>query len=142
MRLRRYRGHLTCEPATLATRPSGSPRLDMLAVSRAGTYALPGWGGRLRIRSVSGGGIARSCMTSLRLVERRGGETFQAAPDRPARSLKKCFQALGIAAWQRGGPLLYAGEQLLYVPGLGIDVRAIAARGEAQIAFDWLNDVS
>jgi tRNA(Ile)-lysidine synthase len=142
MQLRRYRGRLSCEPATLAAGPPGSPRQDILAVSRTGTYAAPGWGGRLRIRSVIDGGTARSCLTKLRLVERRGGETFQAAPDRPARSLKKCFQALGIAAWQRDGPLIYAGEQLLYVPGLGIDARARAAAGEAQIAFDWLNDVS
>jgi tRNA(Ile)-lysidine synthase len=42
------------------------------------------------------------------------------------RSLKKQYQAAGIAAWQREGPLLYAGELLVFVPGLGLDARACA----------------
>ena len=45
-----------------------------------------------------------------------------------------------MPAWQRDGPLVYAGERLLFVPGLGVDARALAADGEAQIAFEWLND--
>ena len=35
-----------------------------------------------------------------------------------ARSLKKQFQAAGVSAWQRDGPLLYSGDQLIFVPGL------------------------
>ena len=34
-----------------------------------------------------------------------------------------------MPAWERDGPLVYRGEQLLYVPGLGIDARALAAKG-------------
>ena len=139
--LRRYRGQLGVErPA--APHGAGPARVETLAVARAGTYALAGWGGRLRIRSVARDGVARECLDGLRLAERSGGERFQAAPGRHARSLKKCFQERGIAAWQRRGPLVYAGERLLYVPGLGIDARALAAPGQAQVAFDWLGDVS
>ena len=59
---------------------------------------------------------------------------------RPPRSLKKQFQALGVPAWQRGGPLVFAGAQLLYVPGLGIDARALAAQGTPQWSMEWLPD--
>lgn len=138
MQLRRYRGLLTlaadAQPATLPVHQ------ETLCVARAGTYRLDGWGGRLRIASVAGGGVARAHLAQLRLAERRGGEDFQAAPDRPARSLKKCFQARAVPAWQRSGPLVYAGERLLFVPGLGIDARARAPQGQPQIAFEWLND--
>ncbi|MBK6866142.1 MAG: tRNA lysidine(34) synthetase TilS [Ideonella sp.] len=136
--LRRYRGWLSCLPAAA---PIGAPeRVETLAVARAGTYALAGWGGRLRILGVRKNGVARSSLAQLRLAERSGGEDFQLAPGRPARSLKKQFQARAVPAWQRTGPLVYAGERLLFVPGLGVDARALAADGEAQIAFEWLND--
>ena len=138
--LRRYRGLLSVDRP--AVESAGPARVETLAVARAGTYALAGWGGRLRIRSVARDGVARDCLAHLRLAERSGGERFQAAPGRHARSLKKCFQEQGVAAWQRRGPLVYAGERLLYVPGLGIDARALAAPGQAQVAFDWLGDVS
>ena len=139
--LRRYRGRLLWERRSAAAE-RGSERAESLVITRAGTYALEGWGGRLRVRPVSSGGVTRPDLTTLRLVERRGGEAFQTAPGRPARSLKKCFQALGVPAWQRAGPLVYAGERLIFVPGLGIDARAWAAPGQPQLAFEWLNDAA
>ena len=114
----------------------------MLCAKHAGTYRLDGWGGELRIVAVASGGVARTHLAQLRLAARAGGEDFQIAPGRPARGLKKCFQALAVPAWQRSGPLVFAGEQLLFVPGLGIDARARAAKGQPQIAFEWLNDAA
>jgi tRNA(Ile)-lysidine synthase len=134
--LRRYRGRLNCDAVA-------APKQFVettLCVARAGTYFVAGWSGRLRIRSVTSGGVARACLAQLRLVARSGGVSFQDAANRPPRSLKKQFQARGIAAWQRTGPLVYSGERLLYVPGLGIDARARAADGEAQVGFEWLAD--
>lgn len=136
--LRRYRGRLTCERAAPLTAEPARP--ELLAVSRAGTYAAPGWGGRLRLRRVASGGVALALPAQLRLAARSGGEDFQAAPGRPARSLKKQFQARGLAAWQRLAPLVYAGERLLFVPGLGIDARVLAGAGEPQFALEWLSD--
>lgn len=140
--LRRYRGRLTghrrevVDPAPVAERP------DVFVLTRAGTYRWPGWRGRLRVRVVNEGGVPMSALAALRLVERQGGERFQAAPNRPPRSLKKQFQAAAVPAWQREGPLLFTGSQLLYVPGLGTDARALAAAGTRQISLEWLPDVT
>jgi tRNA(Ile)-lysidine synthase len=138
--LLRYRGLLTLVADTKPT--ALLARQAVLCVARAGTYRLGGWGGRLRIASVTGGGVARAHLAQLRLAARVGGEDFQIAPDRPVRSLKKCFQAFAMPASQRSGPLVYAGERLLFVPGLGIDARALAVDGQPQIAFEWLNDAA
>ena len=56
---------------------------------------------------------------------------------RPPRSLKKQFQAAAVPDWQRDGPLVYSGGQLVFVPGLGIDARVIALPGQAQVALHW-----
>jgi tRNA(Ile)-lysidine synthase len=139
--LRRYRGCLRCHRAETPPGPTASSaRIATLSLTRAGTFAAPGWGGRLRVRRVDQGGVPMSSLTALRLAERAGGEQFQPAFDRPARSLKKQFQANAVPAWERAGPLIYCGEQLLYVPGLGTDVRALAAPDVRQATLEWLVD--
>ena len=138
--LRRYRDRLVCgELAPDATRDSApKPRMPTLAVTRAGNYALAGWGGVLRATRVPRGGVALAALARLRLVERLGGEQFQPAPNRPPRSLKKQYQSRGVPTWERQGPLLYNGDSLLFVSGLGIDARAVAAPGEAQMSLTWI----
>lgn len=133
--LRRYRGRVRFEAGRP---PADAPREEQLTIGRAGRYPLPGWGGTLVARRVREGGAALARLAGLRLVERRGGERFRPAADRPARSLKKQFQSLGIAAWERGGPLLIAGDgTLVFVPGLGIDAQARAPAGVPQLALAW-----
>jgi len=53
------------------------------------------------------------------------------------RSLKKQFQAAARPSWARRGPLVYVGEQLIYVPGLGLDARCVAAIGVTQARLRW-----
>jgi tRNA(Ile)-lysidine synthase len=72
------------------------------------------------------------------LRPRTGAEQYQTAPNRPARTLKKQFQAAGIAPWQRFAPLLYCDGRLAFVPGLGIDATARARPGEPQATLEWL----
>ncbi len=138
--LRRYRGRLECRLDAPLNAPPPPEKCTTLRVTKAGTYALAGWAGRLRVQRLREGGIAASRGLALRLVERSGGEQFQAAEGRPARSLKKQFQAQAVPAWLRNGPLVYGGDQLLYVPGLGIDARAMAAKGAVQFGLAWLPD--
>ena len=45
-----------------------------------------------------------------------------------------------MPAWQRDGPLLYSGGELLFVPGLGIDARCHAPRGATMVGLRWLPD--
>ena len=114
--LRRYRGRLEAVPGMTA----------------------PLLGGALRSRPVKKGGVAIALLDGARWQPRSGGERFQRAVGTPPRSLKKQFQAAGVPAWQRDAPLLFSADgRLLFVPGLGIDARALAAPGEAQCALSW-----
>jgi tRNA(Ile)-lysidine synthase len=117
-----YRGRLS------VSAPPGQPRdpvsADTIDLSRPGVFALPQWGGALEVRHATAErGVAPGVLTACTLQMRSGGEQFQRAPRDTPRSLKKQYQSAGIAAWQRGGPLVYSGGKLLFVPGLGIDAR-------------------
>jgi tRNA(Ile)-lysidine synthase len=106
-------------------------------VTRAGRRALPGWGGVLVLRRVSQGGVPLAWLGELELRGRSGGEQFQAGIGRPPRSLKKQYQATGVAPWLREGPLLFSGGQLVFVPGLGLDARVIGLPGQPQVTIAW-----
>ena len=112
-------------------------RESTLSVRRAGRHALPGWGGELVATRVKRDGIPLAWLGALTLRAREGGEQFQAGLGRPPRSLKKQYQAAAVPAWERDGPLVYSGGQLLFVPGLGIDARAIGLPGQAQVSLAW-----
>jgi tRNA(Ile)-lysidine synthase len=135
--LHRRRGRLVCALASAATDCKVTEREKLLQLRRAGTYRLPGWGGALRVTRVKDGGVPLAWLAQLELRERSGGEQFQSGLGRPPRSLKKQFQAANLAAWERGGPLVFSGGQLVFVPGLGLDTRVIGLPGQAQVTLSW-----
>ncbi len=58
----------------------------------------------------------------LTVRSRAGGERFRPGINRPEKSLKHLFQESGIPPWQRYRlPLLYCGERIIWVPGIGLD---------------------
>jgi len=58
------------------------------------------------------------------LLPALGGERLQPDRRRPRRTLKNLFQEAGVPPWQRENlPLLFSGDDLVWVPGLGIDAR-------------------
>jgi tRNA(Ile)-lysidine synthase len=126
-------------PARAPASPDASPDdEETIDLSRAGTHALPQWGGTFEVSRVARGGVAAAVLRACTLRARRGGEQFQAKPRSTPRSLKKQYQAAGLPAWQRDGPLVYAGDQLLFVPGLGFDARALASHGAGRgLAMRW-----
>lgn len=132
--LRRYRGRLSFGPTASVASPS---RESTLAIRRAGRYRLPGWGGAFHATRVDEGGVPLAWLAHLDLRERQGGEQFQSGFSRPARSLKKQYQAAGVPEWERGGPLVFSGGQLVFVPGLGIDARVVGLPGQAQMMLAW-----
>jgi tRNA(Ile)-lysidine synthase len=134
--LRNYRGVLSFKPAADAAPPPSAPECN-LHVLRAGRHALPGWGGSLHLTRVKEGGVPLAWLAQLALRPRSGGEQFQAGFGRPPRSLKKQYQAAGVPAWLRDGPLVYAGGQLVFVPGLGVDARVIGLPGQPQVTMRW-----
>lgn len=109
-----------------------------VSIHAVGLYPLAEANGALLIKPVLQGGVALERLHLCELRPRQGGEQFQRAVNQPARSLKKQFQSMGIAAWARHAPLLWAGNDLVYVPGLGIDARALALPEQMQVSIEWL----
>jgi tRNA(Ile)-lysidine synthase len=135
--LRRYRGELRWI-AEVGDPPAAQAPAVELAVLQPGPVEVPPWGGTLHVSPVQQGGVPLAALRHLRLEPRHGGEQFQGAPASSPRSLKKHYQALGIPAWERSGPLVYSQGRLLFVPGLGLDARALARPGEPQVTLQWL----
>lgn len=114
--LRRYRGAIylladaVVEPARFA------------AVTWQGEPQLPWGGGVLHFQRKFGEGLgaARVQPGRVSIRARAGGESFRLAERRPARSLKKVLQELGVPPWRRSVlPCVWCGEDLVWVAGLG-----------------------
>jgi len=118
-----YRGRLALVEAVAPQGDDHPPDGGTLDLSRPGVHELPGWRGAIEVARVASGGVPPALLKACRVVARRGGEQWQAQPRSTPRGLKKQYQAAGIPSSQRDGPLLYAGEQLVFVPGLGLDAR-------------------
>jgi tRNA(Ile)-lysidine synthase len=132
--VRRYRGRLLWAPRALA--PQGE--VLRLGIHAPGRYHAGPWG-ELEVMPVDAGGVAPHLLQRLELRPRAGAERFQARPGSTPRSLKKQYQAAGVPAWAREGPLVFTGDRLLYVPGLGIDARCLAPAGATpQWRLEWL----
>jgi tRNA(Ile)-lysidine synthase len=103
----------------------------------------PAGEGDIRFRPARGKGIdAELAKKGFTVRQRSGGEKLQPDPRRPRRTLKNLFQEAGIAPWQRERlPLLYCGEDLVWVPGLGIDARYQAAKNAAGLVPSWSNSL-
>jgi tRNA(Ile)-lysidine synthase len=138
--LRLYRGVLRAAAPPHETAHLGA-QAAVLDLSAPGCYPMPAWGGRWRIDAAHADGVAAPLLKGTRAAPRSGGEQFSLAPGATARSLKKQFQALGIPAWQRSGPLLFSSDgRLIWVPGLGVDARCRASVGERQLSVSWEAD--
>ncbi|MDE2401855.1 MAG: tRNA lysidine(34) synthetase TilS [Burkholderiales bacterium] len=134
-----YRGLLSWRPASLAV----APVLDVvLSITATGVYPVPEWGGTLVVSPVLADGVALSQLGQVTLRSRQGGENFQLGPKRPARSLRKQFQAEAVPEWERAGPLIVACDRLIYVRGLGLDARAWGHSDEPLVTLTWVDDLT
>jgi tRNA(Ile)-lysidine synthase len=136
-RLQLYRGRLSLQPGLPAAVVALPEPLDL---SRPGQYRSAQWAGYWLVQPVTQGGVAPSALAALSARARQGGEQFLSHPQRVARSLKKAWQSEGMPESARHGPLLYAGAQLLHVPGLGLDARCWAEPGQPQLSISWHAD--
>jgi tRNA(Ile)-lysidine synthase len=137
--LRVYRGLLRVTVA--AAQPPVVGRAVTLDLSLPGRWPVPGWTGHFVTMPVEAGGIAGSLLSCVQAQARRGGEQFQITQGGMSRSLKKQYQARGVPAWQRDGPLLFSSEgAVLFAPGLGVNASAQAAPGDPQLGLTWLPD--
>ena len=76
---------------------------------------------------------------TLYIKGRSGGEKLKPFPDQPSRSLKYLFQKADIPHWERDQvPLVYANEQLVAVPNLGVQFEYQSKIGEVGYQIKWL----
>jgi tRNA(Ile)-lysidine synthase len=101
---------------------------------------LPDGLGVLRSRAVVGEGIASRHfeIRAATVRGRSGGERMQPGENRPRRALKSLLQEHAIPPWERSRmPLVFFGEQLAWVPGIGVAAEFRAAATEAGVAPEW-----
>lgn len=111
-----------------------SEAMPELAV--AGEVELAG-NGRLRFREAQGEGICVDKLSNLSIRYRRGGETCRLA-GRPSKALKKILQESEVPPWLRSRiPLLYDGEDLACIPGIGVCGEFAAKDGESGCIIEW-----
>ena len=81
---------------------------------------------------------ARLADAAVTIRRRRGGERMGLGDKRPRRTVKNLFQEAGVPPWQRERlPFIYCGDELAWVPGIGVDWRFRARAGEASILPQW-----
>lgn len=137
-----YRGHLIWQPQDSAATQAGDEASGQaLSIDAPGRYELARWGGALCVREAAPSdlGVPWSLVADLRVVARSGGEDFQIAANRPARSLKKQFQAAGVPAWARAAPLFFSANRLVFVPALGLDARVALASEQSRACLTWVS---
>ena len=133
-RLRLYRGAVTVEK-----RKDEKP-FRTVRWRGEGRLPLPELGGELRFRRARGEGIDERFVAkgNLAVKLRSGGERLQPDARRPRRTLKNLFQEAGVPPWQRERmPLIFSGEELVWVPGLGTDCAYAAARKRTGWVPEW-----
>jgi tRNA(Ile)-lysidine synthase len=135
--VQRYRGVLRWSVGDSAAAAAAAAASDVFDWSQPGDYPLPTLGACVQVRAVRTGGVPAVLLKACRLQMRQGGERFAREGGVP-RSLKKAFQAAGLDAWQRDAPLVFSGDRLLYVPGLGLDARCTAEPGRSRRRLEWV----
>ncbi|ABE31326.1 tRNA(Ile)-lysidine synthetase [Paraburkholderia xenovorans LB400] len=153
--LRSYRGLVYWEAGD-SSGPADETALAARAVSELAwqgesVWRLPQWRGTFIFADASAGepdaipvSVLRRAVSSAR--SRSGGERMRMgdAHNAPGRTLKNLFQERGIPAWKRDVPLLYIGEELLFVPLLGVNRAALPDQpGEAgsHVRIVWREDL-
>lgn len=103
-------------------------------------WVLEPLGGTIEYVQREGAGIKRDKLVEKLVTVRLrvGGERFQPDCKRPRRSLKKILQEAVLPPWERKSlPLLFSGEQLVWVPGIGVDCAFQAMPGESGLMLTW-----
>lgn len=132
--VRRYRGEVYVESGLTA-------RLDVvLTWNFEEVLELPNGGGRLVFSKFLGEGVSLARLEGggVSVRHRHGGERFRPHCKRPTRTLKHLLQEAGVPPWQRLRlPLLFCGEELVFVPGIGVACAYQAQPGEPGLLVEW-----
>lgn len=103
------------------------------------SIAFPAYGGVLHFDHASEGFEAGWLRAQALTIDfRKGGERLKPAHNRPTRSLKAHYQALGVPSWERErAPLVWADRELLYAAAIGMDCRHVRAGEGTNIVLRW-----
>ena len=133
--LRRHRGLLCLNAPRL-----NAPAQQSVQWHGEELLAVPGWGGALVFTPTDGEGFDSRWLGEepLLLRSRTGGERLKPHPTRPSKRLKQIFQEARIPEYRRQSlPLLWRDSRLIYVAGIGPDVRLLVSEGE-RVRIDWV----
>jgi len=137
--IRRYRDQLYAMPDMILVDRDINHDWDMTtALSIEGV-------GVLQARPAQGQGLSASLLGSrqLNVRFRQGGERIQLSGRGHHHELKKLFQDAGIPPWIRDRtPILYQGDSIIAVPGLGESASAQASSDEQGLALEWDREFS
>ena len=135
--IRSFRGAVNILPRRNFLECSGQCRY----VWREGAFStLRYLNGTICFKQVESQGINQQKLMNqiITVRSRQGGERFMPDCNRPRRSLKKFLQEASIPSWERDVmPLLFCGEKLVWVPGIGIDCEFKVKSGELGVLPMW-----
>jgi tRNA(Ile)-lysidine synthase len=95
-------------------------------------------GGTLVFEPSRGAGLAAAKLERVTLRSRGGGERIRLAANRPTHAVKKLLQNARMPVWERQSlPLVWSGDELAAVPGIGVALAFQAAPDEAGWTIDW-----
>jgi tRNA(Ile)-lysidine synthase len=117
-----------------------APAVAPFAVMWSGEARLALPHGVLEFARARGEGLAASVLAATPVTVRRreGGERLRVAVDRPSRAVRRLLYDAGVAPWQRASlPLVWCGETLAAVPGIGVDAAMRASPDAPGIVLHW-----
>jgi len=116
-----------------------APAVSSFEVQWKGERALVIGHGTLHWIESLGEGISRARIHGRPIVvrARRGGEALQLTGG-ARRPLKKWLQEADMPPWERAGlPLVWVGDELAAVPGIGIAARFACVADESGWRLEW-----
>jgi tRNA(Ile)-lysidine synthase len=117
-----------------------APTTSPFAVDWDGAPEVHLPGGILTFEPVDGEGIAsaRLALAPVTVRSRAGGERIRLAANRPRHAVKKLLQQENLNVWQRQAlPLVWCGDKLVAIPGVGVDIAFQGAAGEKGWRLMW-----
>mgnify|MGYP003576264779 FL=1 len=145
--IRRHRGklHITPRLSDLAGMrdPDDAGVLDKPGQSfrwkGEASIAFPAYGGVLHFDAADTGFDPAWLRSQELIIDfRKGGERLKPAANRPTRSLKQHYQALGVPSWERErAPIVSTDRSLLFAAGIGMDCQFLGTGQGNRIALRW-----
>jgi len=135
LEVRRFKG----EVYICRARPDLDPKL-CLSWQGENKLEISELEGVMGFRRTRGKGMdyAKLMQNPVTIRVRRGGEKLRPDCKRPRRGLKDLLQESKIAPWERSRlPLLFSGDRLVCVPGIGIDCDYQARAGQRGLSVKW-----